>query len=111
MTCLQRRSSADITGAVSLDEAKLGSLQQFVQADGDCEERGSSIFAVKEVSEKSSAFAKSQVEQFLCNVSTSAHLRLTTCYSACRLTAREAGIFEAALLASLIMLCSHASLK
>lgn len=49
VTCLQRRSSADITGAVSLAEAKLGSLQQFVKSDGDCEERGSSIFAVKEV--------------------------------------------------------------
>lgn len=49
VTCLQRRHSADITGAVSLQEAKLGSLQQFVKADGDCEERGSSVFAVKEV--------------------------------------------------------------
>jgi len=49
VTCLQRRSSADITGAVSLEEAKLGSLQQFVKSDGDCEERGSSIFAVMEV--------------------------------------------------------------
>jgi len=49
VTCLQRRSSADITGAVSLEEAKLGSLQQFVKSDGDCEERGSSVFAVKEV--------------------------------------------------------------
>ncbi|DBA97278.1 hypothetical protein WJX77_011492 [Trebouxia sp. C0004] len=49
VTCLQRRSSAEITGAVSLEEAKLGSLQQFVKSDGDCEERGSSVFAVKEV--------------------------------------------------------------
>ena len=49
VTCLQRRPSADITGAVSLEEAKLGSLQQFVKSDGDCEERGSSVFAVKEV--------------------------------------------------------------
>lgn len=49
VTCLQRRPGADITGAVSLEEAKLGSLQQFVKADGDCEERGSSVFAVKEV--------------------------------------------------------------
>jgi len=49
VTCLQRTSSAVITGAVSLAEAKLGSLQQFVKSDGDCEERGSSIFAVKEV--------------------------------------------------------------
>lgn len=50
VTCLQRRPSADIMGAVSLEEAKLGSLQQFVQSDGDCEERGSSVFAVKQVS-------------------------------------------------------------
>ena len=49
VTCLQRRPSADITGTVSLEEAKLGSLQQFVKSDGDCEERGSSVFAVKEV--------------------------------------------------------------
>lgn len=49
VTCLQRRPSADLTGAVSLEEAKLGSLQQFVKSDGDCEERGSSVFAVKEV--------------------------------------------------------------
>lgn len=49
VTCLQRRPSADIGGAVSLKDAKLGSLQQFVNADGDCEERGSSIFAVSEV--------------------------------------------------------------
>ena len=49
VTCLQRRPSADISGAISLEEAKLGSLQQFVKSDGDCEERGSSIFAVKEV--------------------------------------------------------------
>lgn len=49
VTCLQRRPSADLTGAVSLEEAKLGSLQQFVNSDGDCEERGSSVFAVKEV--------------------------------------------------------------
>ena len=50
VTCLQRRPSAQISGAVSLEEAKLGSLHQFVKSDGDCEERGSSIFAVKEVS-------------------------------------------------------------
>ena len=50
VTCLQRRNSADISGAVSLKDAKLGSLQQFIKADGDCEERGSSIFAVSEVS-------------------------------------------------------------
>ena len=49
VTCLQRRPSADIADAVSLEEAKLGSLQQFVKSDCDCEERGSSVFAVKEV--------------------------------------------------------------
>lgn len=58
VTCLQRRHSADITGAVSLQEAKLGSLQQFVKADGDCEERGSSVFAVKEVRSSSVCHTK-----------------------------------------------------
>lgn len=61
VTCLQRRPSADITGAVSLEEAKLGSLQQFVKSDGDCEERGSSVFAVNEVGFRLHVIKMSQI--------------------------------------------------
>ena len=79
VTCLQRKSSADITGAVSLAEAKLGSLQQFVQSDGDCEERGSSIFAVKEV--RKHAFST----RFLLHDLHAMHLHQTsvTCHQIC----------------------------
>lgn len=44
------QQQANVAGRVAeVTGQKIGSLQQFVEADGDCEERGSSAFPVSEV--------------------------------------------------------------